>query len=191
MARPSSRNYQRLFGLVGVDPTEKGPEVSEDVQLVYIADDIRQRSGVEVGARASEAAVVGEFGFLSLRINAPGGVEITQITAFGSVAPANLIQIFTHTSQTLPTITGAGGVLTPLRTGILPPVSTLQTGTVAAVIGAAFVHQNDAEFAPFYVAGPFQASDGTTTTQFFNITFGTANLATVIGLRWRELRLFP
>jgi len=51
VARKSTRNFVAQLLGIGVDDTERQPEVSEDVQLVYIADDISRliapRSPVE------------------------------------------------------------------------------------------------------------------------------------------------
>ena len=51
MARKSNRNFFGLLSGVGVDDADRQPEISEDVQLVYIADDLRRliapRSPVE------------------------------------------------------------------------------------------------------------------------------------------------
>jgi len=193
VARQSQRNFLRFFGLVDVDETGEGPEVSKDVQLVYIADDIRRTADLEVGGRATEAAVVAENAILSLRVNSPRGVEIQQLSALGSVAPTDVEQILIWGSQVQPTITGVGGVLSTLRTGNLGPQSVLSTGTIAtaSIPAAAFMQLNNAVFEQFYATGPNVATDGTTVTQFINFAFGLANIATVMALRWRELRLYP
>lgn len=51
MARISSRSFLAQLRSAGVDDVERGPDVSEDVQLVYIVDDISRliapRSPVE------------------------------------------------------------------------------------------------------------------------------------------------
>jgi len=51
MARKNLRNFINLFRAVAVDDAEAGPEVSEDIQLVYVADDLRQSSYIYGGGR--------------------------------------------------------------------------------------------------------------------------------------------
>lgn len=189
MARRSLRTFLRLFDVIDVDADQEGPDVSQDVQLVYIADDIRRTADLDLGARAAEAAVVGEHAILSLAVQTRRGVEIRQAQGLESAAIGNDHLLFVWVSQVQPTITGAAVVVTPLRTGFLLPESGLTTGTIAtaAIPATAFAIVNDQDLREFFITGPSDIG----VVQHVNIAFGTANIATIMSLLWRELRLFP
>ncbi len=188
MGRTSRRNFLTLFRAIDVDDATRGPEVSEDIQLVYIADDLRQTASIDAGAGGNEAAVVGEHAIVTLECRNPGGVEITQVTMSISI-PANGTVLRAWTSGVQPVITGIATMVAVLRTtGLqgLPaaPVGASARGTIltAAIPGDTFqwvdVHQFDQ---------PFFINQG----QHFNVACAAANLAMSLGIRWRELRLFP
>jgi len=188
VGRTSFRNFLTLFRAIGVDDATRGPEVSDNIELVYIADDIRQRNYIYAGSGTTEAAVVGEHGIISLECRVPGGLEIGQIT-MNILIPAFGTTLRVWTSGVEPVITGPATLLTALRTtGLqgLPaaPLSAARAGTIltAAIPATAFRYVDVAQFAP-----PFFINQG----QFFNVAFNTANLAVDMGIRWRELRLFP
>jgi len=188
MGRTSTRNFQTAFRAVAVDDSASGPDVSQDVQLVYLVEDLHRFRIQTAGATADEGAVVGEHAFLSLEINTPEGVEILQVSAHGSATPTDVLIVRFWTSQTLPTVTGVAGVVTPLRTGERSVTARLQTATIAtaAIPATAFRQLTDVPFQEQYLVGPSASG----TIQFFNIALGTANLAAIMGLRWRELQLF-
>jgi len=188
VGRISRRNFLTLFRATGVDATPRGPEVSDDVQLVYIADDIRQRTYIYAGSGTTEAAVVGENGIISLQCLVPAGMEIQQIT-MNILIPAFGTTLRVWTSGAEPTITGVANLVTALRTtGLLglpaAPLSIARAGTIASgsIPVTAFRYLDAAGFVdPFFI----------NQNQFFNVAFNTANTAVDIGIRWRELRLFP
>jgi len=189
MARSSQRNFLTLFRAVDVDDAEGGPEVSQNIQLVYVADDVRQRSYIYGGAGVTEAAVVGEHGFGTLECRVPGGVEVLQVTMDPQVAAFDPV-VRMWTTATLPTITGAANLITTLRTtGLLglpaAPLSQMQSGTIAT----AAIPANTFRWIPGHTSwvGPFFINQG----QFFNVAAGSANTLQNIGIMWRELRLFP
>lgn len=188
MARKNLRNFITLFRAVEVDDAEAGPEVSENIQLVYVADDLRQTSYIYGGSGGSEAAVVGEHGIVTLECRVRRGLEVQQIT-MTVAAPADGTVLRVWTSGVVPTITGATNMITALRTtGLqgLPaaPLSIAQRGTIltANIPATAFNMVDVHGFTP-----PFFINQG----QFFNVAFQTANTAVDLGIRWRELRLFP
>jgi len=187
MARTSTRNYQTAFRSVQVDDSANGPDVSQDVQMVYLVDDLREATYIDAGAGGQEAAVVGEHGFMALECRVPRGVQVIQVT-MSLQTPADGTDIRLWTAATLPTVTGAANMLTTLRTvGLqgLPaaPLSISQRATIAtaAIPAATFRMVDLAGFVP-----GFFLNEG----QFFNVAFGTANTAVNLGIRWRELRLF-
>jgi len=188
VARTSTRNFQTAFRAVAVDDSANGPDVSQDVQLVYLVDDMHRTRIQTAGGTASEAAVVGEHAFVSLEINTPEGVEILQVSAHGSATPTDVLEVLFWTSQVHPTVTGIGGVITPLRTGDRPLTARMQTATIAtaSIPAAAFRQLTDVPFDNQYMVGPSAVG----VVQFFNVVLGTANLAAIMGLRWRELQLF-
>jgi len=188
MARRSTRNYQIAFRSVGVDDSAQGPDVSQDVQLVYVVDDLRQTTYIDGGTGAAEAAVAGEHGFITLQCRNPRGLEVTQITMSNQVpAFGNFLHVWT--SAVIPTITGAATLVTALRTTGLAglggaPLSQAQTATIptAQLATGAFRYIDVQGFSP-----RFFINEG----QFFNVAFSVANTATDSGIRWREPRLFP
>jgi len=188
VARTSRRNFLTLFRAVRVDADAKGPEVSDDVQLVYIADDLRQTNYIYGGGGTTEAAVVGEHGYISLTCQNAGGLELQQIT-MNILVPGDGVTLRVWTSSALPVVTGVANILSTLRTtGLqgLPgaPLGLIRAATIAtaAIPVAAFRYVDTAGFTP-----PFYINNG----QILNVAFGTANVFVDLGIRWRELRLFP
>jgi len=188
VARTSRRNFLTAFRAIGVDDATRGPDVSDDVQLVYVADDLRQRSYIYAGAGTSEASVVGQHSILSLECRNQGGLEIQQLT-MNLLVPADGTILRVWTSGVIPVITGPAAVISALRTtGLqgLPaaPLGVVTSGTIltAAIPAAAFRYLDNHGFThPFFI----------NQAQFFNVAFGSANQFTDSGIRWRELRLFP
>jgi len=188
MARKNLRNFITLFRAVEVDDAERGPEVSQDIQLTYLADDLRQANYIYAGTGGTEAAVAGEHAIVSLECRNRRGLEVRQISMFVAI-PGFGEALRLWTSGTLPTITGAANMLSTLRTtGLqgLPaaPLSVAQQGTIltAAIPAASFRMLDTAGFQE-----PFFINDG----QFFNVALDTANVIGFFGIRWREFRLFP
>jgi len=188
MARTSTRVFQVALRSAGVDDAASGPEVSEDIQLVYIADDLRQRTHIDAGSGVLEAAVVGEHAFIGVQCRVPLGMEIIQITMTIAVpADGEVLRVWTTAVE--PTVTGIANILTTLRTtGLvgLPaaPLSVARSGTIAtaSIPVAAFRYVDVHQFVP-----GFFLNQG----QFFNVAFDAANIAVELGIRWRELRLYP
>ncbi len=171
-----------------VDDATRGPEVSENVQLVYVVDELRRITSIDAGAGGNEAAVIGEHGFFSVECRNPGGLEIDQVTMTIPV-PAGGTVLRAWTSQIQPVgITGPASLLTVLRTvGLqgLPAgplgIATSATIATASIPVTTFQWVDQAGFqAPFFI------NQGT----HFNVAFGAVNVAIALGVRWRELRLF-
>jgi len=189
MARSSQRNFLTLFRAVDIDDAERGPEVSEDIQLVYVADDLRQSSYIYAGSGGTEPAAIGEHGIVSLECLTRRGLEVLQLT-MNILIPAFGTTLRVWTSGVQPVgITGATPILTALRTtGLqgLPaaPESIATRGTLAtaAIPVDAFRMLDNSGF-----SGPFFINQG----QHFNVLLETANTAVDLGIMWRELRLFP
>jgi len=188
MARTSIRNFLTAFRAVGVDDAGSGPEVSQDIQMVYLADDLRESTYIDAGAGGGEGAVVGEHGFMTLQCRVPSGVLITQVTMV-DLLPTDGFELLAWTSGVLPTVTGIAVMLTALRTtGLqgLPaaPLSISSRATIATAnipVGTFRFLNTDGFNQPFFI------NEG----QFFNVCFLAANVAVDLGIRWRELRLFP
>jgi len=188
MARTSIRNFLTAFRHVGVDATAEGPDVSQDVQMVYVVDDLRQTSYIQGGSGTIEAAVAVENAIISIECRVPRGMEIEQITIEDAVAGFG-DQIECWTSATEPTITGVANLVTALRTTGLAgqpaaPLSIARVGTIAtgAIPASAFRYNGQQGFTP-----RFFINQG----QFFNAAAAEANVLKNVAIRWRELRLFP
>lgn len=187
MARTSRRNFLSVFRSIQVDADARGPDVSNDVGLVYIVDDVRQRTAIDAGSGTTEAAVIGEHAIISLQCRVPGGMEVHQITMNIQI-PAFGTTLRLWTSGAEPVITGPNTLVTVLRTtGLVgqpeAPLSVARAGTIltAAIPADTFRYLDASGFTP-----PFWLNSG----QFFNVAFATANLAVDMGIRWRELQLF-
>ncbi len=188
MARTSTRNFQIAFRSIGVDDSAVGPDVSNDVQQVYIVDDLRQGTYIDAGSGGLEAAVVGEHGFVGVQCRVPRGMEIVQITMDIAIpAFGEFLRVWTAAVE--PTLTGAANMVTTLRTtGLqgLPaaPLSIARRATIATanIPTDAFRYVATGQFA----APGFFLNEG----QFFNVAFDAANTAVELGIRWREYRLF-
>lgn len=174
---------------MGVDASAKGPDVSDDVQLVYVVDELRRLTAIDAGSGTTEAAVVGEHGMVSLQCRVSGGMEIIQLT-MNLTAPAaagTILRAWTTAIEPV-NMTGPANLITALRTvGLIgqpaAPLSIARAGTLptASIPATTFRWLNTSGFyAPFFL------NEG----QFFNVVFGTANVGVDIGIRWRELRLF-
>jgi len=188
MARTSIRNFLTAFRAVGIDDAEAGPEISQDVQMTYQVDDLRESTYIDAGAGGSEGAVAVEHGFMTLQCRVPSGLLVTQVT-MNDVLPTDGLELLAWTSAVLPTVTGIAAMVTALRTtGLqgLPaaPLSISSRATIptANIPATTFRFLNTAGFAQ-----PFFLNEG----QFFNVAFLAANVAVDLGIRWRELRLFP
>jgi len=188
MARTSIRNFLTAFRAVGIDDAEAGPEISQDVQMTYQVDDLRESTYIDAGAGGGEGAVAGEHGFMVLECRVPSGLLVTQVT-MTDLLPTDPFEVLAWTSAVLPTVTGIAVMLTALRTtGLqgLPaaPLSVASRATIATanIAVGTFRFLNTAGFEQ-----PFFMNNG----QFLNIVFLAANVAVDMGIRWRELRLFP
>jgi len=188
MPRVSLRKFLTLFRAVAVDDAQRGSELSENIQLTCLADDLRQAIYIYAGGGTPEAAVVGEHGFVTLECRNRRGLEVQQIEMFDSV-PGFGEELRMWTSGVVPVITGAANILSVLRTtGLqgLPaaPLSIAQAGTIlTAALPVTTFRMLDVHGFQW----PFFINQG----QFFNVASATANAAVSIGIRWRELRLFP
>ncbi len=188
MARTSTRNFVRGFFGLQVDPSEsaQGPEVSQAAQLSYTADDLREVGYFYGGVGSSEAAVVGEHGILQIECRTPRGLLIDGIHFFGAGGAEGVVHIWEVAVS--PTITGPAGVVVPLRGGALggplTPEARVITGTIAT---AAIAVGNLRMFSGDPWGGPFHIRNG----RFFQIVFGNNNTAVDMGIRWRELQLYP
>jgi len=188
MARTSIRNFLTAFRAVGIDDAEAGPEISQDVQMTYQVDDLRESTYIDAGAGSAEGAVVAEHGFLTLQCRVPSGLLITQVSMH-DLTPTDGLTLLAWTSGVVPTVTGIATMLSVLRTtGLqgLPaaPLSIASRATIptANIPADTFRFLNTAGFNQ-----PFFINEG----QFFNACFLAANVAVDLGIRWRELRLFP
>lgn len=185
MARRSTRNFVRALTSLGVDDFERGPEVSEDVQLQYIVDDVREVTNVYAGSGANEAAVVGEHGIMTLQVSTPRGILVDQVSMRGAGGAESVIHLWEVAIE--PTITGSATVVVPLQGGGLgdPPIfreTRVNTGTIltaAIAVGNFRVLSTEGmNFRPFHIRND----------RFFILVFGAANTAVDMGVRWRELR---
>lgn len=186
MGRTSLRNFLRLWASLDVDPEERGTQVSEEITLNYIVDDARDRSYIYLGSGASEGNVIGEHAIISLECRAPRGLFVD---AIGMVQPGVLADnvIFCWASSVQPTITGPSIVSTALIGGgldgtILPTgITTVGTILTANIAAGAYRHAEVQPFPKFLLRPTFH----------FNAAFEDANSAAEMGIRWRELTLFP
>jgi len=180
MPRTSSRNLLAAFTALQIDDRARGAQVSDDIQMVYVIDDATSLSESHVGTGGTEAAVVGEHGVMSLQCNNPGGLVVDtasaiQVPFFGNEASTRV-----WTSAVVPTITGPASPTFELLQG---PSSQaiVQQGTIATAnipAGASrYLNQNGNAIEGFLLRDGF----------FFNMAFSVVNVATALGLRWREL----
>ncbi len=189
MARTSTRNFLTVFRSIGVDDAEGGPDVSQDVQMVYVAGDLRQANYIYGGAGDQVAAVVAEHAMISLECRVAGGIEVMQVTLhLPTSGDGNTVHMFTGTG--LPAnMNNQNPLVTTLRTtGLqgLPaaPLSLATSGTLptASIPAEAFNYLNREGF-----TSPFFINQG----QNINAVFAGFNAVVDVGIRWRELRLYP
>jgi len=184
--RASFRNFLKAFRILSVDDSARGPEVSDGVQLTYLADDLRETGYGYVGAGAQEAAVVGQHGILSLECRTPRGlivdvVSCNNLVGFGTDQP-----IFFWSLNIPPTIVGPSSFASPMRGGFEAPAqeTLITTGTILtanlAVGRMRYLAMGGAQWKPFHVP----------LGNHFNMAFSVANIAVDMGLMWRTLRLF-
>ena len=187
MGRISVRNFLTLFRAVEVDDAAQGPEVSEDVQLVYVAADLRQTTDIYAGSGGAELGVAGEHAIVTLQCRVRRGMEI-QVVNFltGGAAP----QVRLWTSDTQPVITTPAPMITVLRTSGLEglPAAPLSIASRGTILTAAIPTDTYRIAAGTIMAEPaFFINEG----QHFNAALSLANTSSDLGIRWKELRLFP
>ncbi len=189
MARSNRRNFLGVFRSLGVDDAQRGADVSEDVQLVYIADDLRQTNYIYAGAGGVEAAGAGEHGFVRLECHTPGGLEIQQVTMNNVVPDAAGARMHIWTTRAEPTLIGPAVMTIALATDRLADIEAAPQGIItratilsAGVVTDAFRTLDINGFPP-----TFFLPDGLG----LNVAFGTPNIAVDVGIVWRELRLYP
>lgn len=186
MGRTSTRNFLTLFRSVSVDDAERGPDVSQDIQLVYLAGDLRQTTYIYAGSGGQELGVVGEHAIVTIQCRVPRGMEI-QVVNFltGAAAP----QVRLWTSDTQPVITTPANMITVMRTSGLEglpaaPLSIAARGTIATGSIPTDTYRQIANQA---LTEPlFFINEG----QHFNAALDVVNTSVDLGIRWRELRLF-
>jgi len=187
MPRLQLRDFSRFFRQVdAVEGAAKGPPLSDEVSVVYLADDARTSGDTYGGVGSTEAAVVGEHGILVLEPQTRRGILVDGLSMGTTIPFGNDEMILCWTSLVLPTITGEAFMNTPLRGGDDEVIQTLaRTATIltANIAVNAMNIQNT-------VAGqwqPFHLRLG----MFFNMAWSAANEAVQMGVRWRERRVFP
>jgi len=180
VARRSTRNLLRMFQAADVDDQSIGPDVSEDIQLVYVVDDVSESTVTWAGTGGNEGAVVGEHGILRIECRNLRGLMIDGFDAHQVPAFGNEATIHVWISAAAPTITGPAGPLIALQSGppaeASPIIGTITTANIASGAYRKLSLQSGV-WEPFFVAN----------TRFFNIAYGTANVAVDLGIRWREL----
>jgi len=79
--RSTTRDFVAQLRSAGVDDIERGPKISEDVQLVYIADDLRHlispRSPVEGYVTTTVAAIAARVSGIALRPPPTSSIIVT------------------------------------------------------------------------------------------------------------------
>jgi len=184
--RLSTRNFTRFYRQVDVDDAAKGPPVREGVRIVYIAEDARETGYTYGGVGSREAAVVGQHGIIVLEAFTPRGILIDGISMGTTIPFGNDEMIQCWTSQALPTLVGPAFMNSPLRGGddeVLQTTARTATILTANIAVNAFNIQNTVagQWAPFHVPFGF----------FFNMAWSFVNETVDMGVRWRELRLYP
>jgi len=81
--RRSVRNFLRFFEAAGVDERAEGPDVSEGVQIVYVADDLTHSFRNYAGAGTFEGALVAERAITQLECRNPSGLIVHAATQIG------------------------------------------------------------------------------------------------------------
>ncbi len=180
MARRSTRNLILAFRAAEVDDQSIGPDVSEDVQLVYVVDNISESTESHAGVGGSEGAVLGEHGIISIQARNPRGLIIEAAQMVQSVFFGNETTQLAWTADTVVAITAPGTPLTMLQSGPTPQAGisqgTIPTATIA--VGAFRSVNNSSEG----LRGFFLEQG-----RFMFLVHPVANVATEFGLRWREL----
>ncbi|MEE8549621.1 MAG: hypothetical protein V3S74_09110 [Alphaproteobacteria bacterium] len=156
--------------------------------MVYVVDDLRQRTYIQAGAGGTEPATAGQHGFVTVECRNAGGLEVEQITMSNTVpAFGNFVHLWT--SAVLPTVVGAAVMLTTLRTtGLAGGLGAPESIATRASIITANIPATSFRYVDVQTFGSqsFFINQG----QFFNVAFSVVNTAVDLGIRWRELRLF-
>lgn len=129
MARLSNRNFVAQLRSVGVEDLEKGPEVSQDIQLVYVVDDISRliapRPPVEGFITQGVPTQVARVSGISFRPPADSAAVITWMRNDGAID--SLYEIGTARDLT----DDVNPITIDFFTGPAAPRSTAQFGTKA------------------------------------------------------------
>jgi len=173
MPRRSTRNLLRLFAGADVDDQSIGPDVSDGIQLVYVADDLQHLTRSYGAAGGVEAAFVAEGGAFSIQCRNERGLIIDGCNIVETAANTNETTVQAITA--LIAITGPGAPAIQ-SAGPQPEAIVLQGTAPVQVAGFRWLNLNEG-MAGWFV--PFGAT--------LTVILTTVNVATAFGIRWHEL----
>ena len=188
MPRKTDRNFVADFETLGIEylPT-KGPEVSDDIQMVYQMGNVAGvpafTTAVHLGAGAFEGAVVGAHAILQIECRNPGGLVVEAASV--QVTDASLARVLCWTRAAGEAITGPATInLTDANSGIhtgpAAPLSVLISGTVPNAALPFFAYRWVSN--ELGLGGVFVGNGG-----FLMLVNGSQNLNSNMAIRWREL----
>jgi len=126
MARTSTRNFIPLLRSAGIDDSAGGPEVSQDVQLVYVADNlshlIAPRPGIEGYVTTTVAAVAARVSGIALRPPPDAAITVDWFRNDSAIASIYNVSTLDLTNDIV-----AGTI--DFSTGPAAPRSTFNQGT--------------------------------------------------------------
>ncbi len=199
MARITTRNFLADFATLGIEygPDQKGPDISQDVQMVYLMGDVTTAATAAVGSKTEVAgraslvaagtgafvgAVAGNRAIIELEVVNAGGVVIDGAGLFffdGSDRNA-LVWIQNSGNTIVTPVVRAPAYEESPGAVVVAPVAIVTTGTITSgntpSTVAAFGSRQDGLQNLFIRQGQFLACANT-----------SLNFATTVSMRWQEL----
>jgi len=185
MPRTSFRNLVELLSGAQIDATGEGPDVSQDIQLIYNVDDLSRYTYTTVGVGIFITPAVGENSVIEIEVRNPLGIVVqsAQGYAFTGAAGENSRAWILNAAQV---ITAAAVVVPGLVAGPAAVQSVVIGGSIAFAgtpAGAYRWSNHTHALQGLFVPGPL--ADGT--TNFLTIEASRVGIGSSPTCIFREL----
>jgi len=199
MARITNRNFLADFATLQVEygPDQKGPDVSQDIQMVYLMGDVTTAAVAAVGSKTEVAgraalvaagtgafigAVAGNRAIIELEVVNPGGIVIdgAGMFFFGGSDRNALVWIQNSANTIVTPVVRPPAYEESPGDDVVAPVGIITTGTITNA-------NTPTDVASFGSRGDGLQDLFIRTGQFLACANTSLNFATTVSMRWREL----
>jgi len=166
-----------MFQAAEVDDQSIGPDVSEDIQLVYTVDDVSESTFSYAGVGGNEGAVVAEGGAFQILCRNARGLIVDSANIWNGLPTLAENIVVASTAVAFGVLTGPAGPTIVLQSGPSPE-ALVEQGTTALLTAGEFRWLNSIDG----LKGFFLANGETLT-----LRYEPTNTSVSYGIRWREL----